>query len=142
MELLKYRVIKSKKQYNEYCAQLDELLTGKKTKSVSEEIELLTLLIEKWDEEHNSFYDSDPVQVLKSLLTEHNIKSTELAKALGVSKGLISDILNYRKGFSKQVIRKLSDRFKLSNEVFNRHYDLIGSGKRRNKKVILRKPAA
>jgi len=49
-----------------------------------------------------------------------------------VSKGLVSDILNYKKGLSKEIIRKLSDTFKLSQETFNRHYDLVASvnGKR------------
>lgn len=130
MEALKYKVIKSKRQYNSYCNQLEALLsTHNKTKSVNEEIELLTLLIEKWDAENNSFNDIDPVQLLKSLMNDHNIKPISLAELLGVSKGLISDILNYKKGLSKEIIRKLSDTFKLSHEAFNRHYDLIGPDK-------------
>ncbi|MGB3075613.1 MAG: helix-turn-helix domain-containing protein [Chitinophagales bacterium] len=94
---------------------------------MNEEIELLNLLIEKWDSEHNSFHDLDPVQLLKSLMEDHNIKPISLAELLGVSKGLVSDILNYKKGLSKDIIRKLSDTFKLSHEAFNRHYDLIAS---------------
>jgi HTH-type transcriptional regulator/antitoxin HigA len=43
---------------------------------------------------------------------------------LGVSKGLISDILNYKKGLSKEIIRTLSNYFKLSQEAFNRPYKL------------------
>jgi HTH-type transcriptional regulator/antitoxin HigA len=128
MEALKYKIIKRKKQYNAYCNQLEELLnTRSKTKSVNEEIELLTLLIEKWDSEHNSFHDSDPIQLLKSLMNDHNIRPISLAELLGVSKGLVSDILNYKKGLSKDIIRKLADTFKLSHEAFNRHYELIAS---------------
>jgi Predicted transcription regulator containing HTH domain len=44
---------------------------------------------------------------------------------LNVSKGYVSDILNYKKGLSKDVIRKLADRFKVSQEAFNRPYKLI-----------------
>jgi HTH-type transcriptional regulator / antitoxin HigA len=146
MEVLKYKIIRSKKQYNEYCEQLETLVENKsKSKSMKEEIELLALLIEKWDSEHNSFQDLDPVQLLKSLMNDHNIKSISLAESLGVSKGLVSDILNYKKGLSKEIIRKLADTFKLSHEAFNRHYDLITSvnGKRtRSRKVSSRRRVA
>jgi HTH-type transcriptional regulator/antitoxin HigA len=90
METMKYKIIKSKKQYNEYCRQLEDLLSHRsKNKSLSEEIELLTFLIKKWDAEHNSFSKSDPVQLLRSLMDDHNIKPIALAEFLGVSKGLV-----------------------------------------------------
>ncbi len=44
--------------------------------------------------------------------------------ALKVSKGLVSDIINYKKGLSKEIIRLLSDYFKVSQEAFNRPYKL------------------
>ncbi|MCW3113537.1 MAG: family transcriptional regulator, partial [Segetibacter sp.] len=60
MEALKYSIIKSKKQYAAYCKSLEELATSNnKSKAVKDEIELLTLLIEKWDNEHNRFEDVD-----------------------------------------------------------------------------------
>jgi len=126
MERMKYKIIKGKKQYNAYCNYLEEMLNmGTKSKALSEEIELLTFLIEKWDTDHNTFNDLDPVELLKSLMNQHNIKPISLAELLGVSKGLVSDILNYKKGLSKENIRKLSEIFKLSQEAFNRHYNLI-----------------
>ena len=133
METLKYKIIKSRKQYNRYCSQLEALLSSsRKSKATKEAIELLTFLIEKWDEEHHSFHDLDPVQLLRSLMNDHHIKPIALAELLGVSKGLVSDILNYKKGLSKEMIRKLADTFKISHEAFNRQYDLISSlnGKR------------
>ena len=119
--------------------QLETLLdNNSKSKSMKEEIELLTFLIEKWDNEHNSFHDLDPVQLLKSLMDDRNMKPISLAELLGVSKGLVSDILNYKKGLSKEIIRKLADTFKLSHEAFNRHYDLVASinGKRTHSKKV------
>lgn len=118
---MKYTVIKSREQYNRYCRILEELVTGKK-ESDEEEIELLTLLIEKWDEMHNTFSNSDPVVLIKSLMDEHNLKAKDLAGILNLSKGTVSKILNYRKGFSKYTIRKLSEYFGVSQEAFNRQY--------------------
>ena len=126
METLPYKVIKSPKQYNEYCDVLEELVVGKKlTKNQQDVAELLTLLIEKWDQAHNTFAESDPVESLIFLMKDHKIKAVELAADLGVGKSLVSDILNYRRALSREVIRKLSLRFKVNQELFNRPYKLV-----------------
>ena len=126
MEPLKYKVIVNQKQYSLYCNQLEQLVFSKsKNRSNKEEIALLTVLIEKWDEEHSNRLILDPVQVLISLMKEHQLKSKDLVEILSISKGAVSEILHYKKGFSKEVIRKLSDHFKVSQEAFNRPYNLI-----------------
>ena len=126
MSTLKYTIIKSKTQYTQYCKNLEELLdSGSKSKAVNDEIDLLTLLIEKWDEAHNSFEALDPIELLHSLMTDHNMKAKYLVNLLEISKGYVSDILHYKKGLSKDVIRKLAERFKVSQEAFNRQYKLV-----------------
>ncbi len=125
MIALKYKIIKSKTQYRSYCKLLEKLLeTKSKSKELKDEIELLTFLIEKWDSEHNSFNDVDPIELLKILMSERRIKAKDLVQILDVSKGLVSDILNYKKGISKEIIRALSEYFKISQEAFNRTYNL------------------
>ena len=124
METLKFTIIKSKEQYDKYCDFLENLIALDDRK-VQDEIDLLTLLIEKWDIEHNTFSESDPIEILKSLLIEHNLKAKDLVEILNLSKGTISKILNYHKGLSKDTIRKLSDYFKVTQETFNRPYRLI-----------------
>jgi HTH-type transcriptional regulator/antitoxin HigA len=52
------------------------------------------------------------------------MKSKDLVDLLGISKGYVSEILNYKKGLSKEIIRKLANRFKMSQEAFNRPYKL------------------
>jgi len=124
MEALKYKVIKTKSQYNQYCRELDRLIEGENSRTIQDEIELLTLLIEKWDSEHNTFKETDPIRLLASLMADHQMKPKDLVDLLNVSKGYVSEILHYKKGLSKEVIRKLSDYFKVSQEAFNRPYKL------------------
>ena len=126
METLKYTVITSKSQYKEYCNLLEQFVfSGAKDKNTKNEIALLTLLIEKWDSVHISRSELDPVQLLQSFIKDHNLKAKDLIEILGISKGYVSDILNYKKGLSKKVIRKLADYFKVSQEAFNRPYKLV-----------------
>jgi HTH-type transcriptional regulator / antitoxin HigA len=123
MEIIK--IIKSKTQYKNYCNQL-ELLLCKKSKSKQEQdkIELLTLLIEKWDTDNSFSIDLEPIPFLHSLMDENNLKAKDLVNILGISKGNISEILHFQKGLSKEVIRKLSSYFKVNQEAFNRPYKL------------------
>ncbi|MBP7509001.1 MAG: helix-turn-helix domain-containing protein [Prolixibacteraceae bacterium] len=123
MGTLKYTVIKNDEQYKIYCEILEELVNSG-DKAIDDEIELLTLLIEKWDNEHTIFNDSDPIVILTALMEEHDLKAKDLAEILNLTKGTISKILNYNKGLSKDTIRRLSDYFKLSQEAFNRPYRL------------------
>jgi HTH-type transcriptional regulator/antitoxin HigA len=126
MEALPYKVIKSVKQYKEYCNILEDLvMTKKKTQACQDTVDLLTLLIEKWDEEHNTFSDADPIELLSYLMKENKLKAVDLAAELEISKSLVSDILHYRRGLSREVIRKLASRFKVSQELLNKPYKLV-----------------
>ena len=95
------------------------------SQAVEDEIDLLTLLIEKWDKENNTFEESDPIELFRFLMKEKNFKAKDWANMLHVSKGLVSDILNYKKALPKEIIRSLSDYFKVSQEGFNRPHQLI-----------------
>lgn len=136
MKTLKYTTIKDLKQYKKYCDTLEKLIL-RDDKEIIDEIELLTLLIEKWDNEHNTFNDSDPIELLKTLMENHNLQAKDLAAIMDLSKGTISKILNYHKGLSKDTIRKLSDYFKVSQEAFNRPYKLINEVNRRFRNTSL-----
>lgn len=126
METLKYKVIKNSDQYNKYCNELIQMLESEKPDQYEDEIDLLTVLIEAYDAEHSTFTrDYDPVEMLQSLMADHKMKAKDLAELLNVSKSYVSEILHYKKGMSKEVIRKLAERFAMRQEAFNRPYKLI-----------------
>ncbi|WP_332914481.1 helix-turn-helix domain-containing protein [Algoriphagus boritolerans] len=114
---IKYTVIKNSDQYKEYCTQLENLLSEPENDQVQDEIDLLTLLIEKYEEDRNTFQEIDPISLLRSFMEESKLKAKDLTTILGISKGYVSDILNYKKGLSKEVIRKLSGYFKVRQEA-------------------------
>lgn len=125
MSTLKYSIIKSRQQYDDYCEDLEKLLESNDNQAdLQDETDLLTLLIEKWDSEHSTLNEADPVELLQFLMNENDLKQKDIVSILGVSKGLVSDILNYKKGLSKDIIRILSKHFKVSQEAFNRPYRL------------------
>ena len=138
---LTYKVIKTDKQRDKYSKELYDLLFLQKSgKDRQDKIDLLTLLIETYEQEHSTFEDLDPVELIVSLMKDHKLKPVDLAKLLGVSKSLMSDVLNYRRAVSKVMVRKLAERFKMQQEAFNRPYWLKVSQPKKKKKKSL-KPA-
>ena len=127
---MKYKVIKTLEQYNRYC-QILENLTNKNDNTFEDEIELLILLVERWDMEHNSFQDLNPIELIRALMRENGLKQKDLVTLLELSKGTVSKILNYQKGLSKASIRKLAKFFRLAQEAFNRPYTLNGNTERK-----------
>lgn len=129
MGALKYTVIKTEEQYYEYCDLLEEIDFSDEAEDREDEIELLTLLIRTWDDEHRLAPEMDPVELIKSLMEDHNLSQNDLAEIAGVGKSYISEILNYKKRMSKKVIRNISEHFKIQQEALNKHYRLEGEGK-------------
>ncbi len=120
---MKYKIIKSVSQYEAYCNELHEWVKNPLTRD-SDEVELLTLLVEKWDSENIKIPVANPIETIKALMTEHQLNATDLGNILNLSKGTISKMLNYNKGLSKETIRILATHFKLSQEIFNQPYKL------------------
>ena len=127
---MKYKRIYNIEQYNEYC-NIYEKLAMKESDKYSEEIDLLELLIEDYDnrliESFGAKEDMDPVEILKYLMDENNLTKAELARQLNVSRQLVTEILNYKRNISKRMITKLSDRFRMQHTAFSRQYDLKGN---------------
>ena len=103
-----YTIIRSKEQYMIYCHDLEELTSSYQSSPSNDLLDLIdtvTLLIEQFDQEHSQLKEVDPIQLLKSLMHDNNLKQKDLVELLKVSKGHLSDILNYKKGLSKPYSR-------------------------------------
>jgi HTH-type transcriptional regulator/antitoxin HigA len=133
---MEYTIIKTKKQYREYCDRVMELAAKVSTKKLEDEMELIELLIDKWEAENgNKLSNMDPIELLKYFMENKNITRNDLIEILGINKSALSQILSYKKGLSKSVIRTLADYFKVSQEAFNREYELRLC--RRRKEVLV-----
>lgn len=119
ISIMFYTVIKSKKQYIDYCNRLEVLGDKSRLSKIErEEMELLQLLIDKYDELKITGSSVPPHETLKSLMLERNMKGIELAALLHVSTGLVSDMLAGKKAISKSSIQVLSAYFKVHPNVF------------------------
>lgn len=127
---MKYSEITTKKQYDEYCKrhlEIGKILgAGKGNADMESEYYILDLIIEDYtSKQQKAFEKLTPVDLLKALMDEYGYSGYKLSKELKIPQSSISDILNYKRGFSKDLIRKFADKFKLSPESFLKEYELI-----------------
>lgn len=126
---MKYSEIKNKKQYKEYSQrhlEIGKILgAGKGNDDLESEYYILDLIIKDYTRKIKSpFAELTPVDLLKALMQENGYTGYKLSKELEIPQSILSEILNYKRGFSKELIRKFATKFGLSPESFFKEYDL------------------
>lgn len=128
--------ITTDEQYHQYCEQHkalgNQLADGIANEDKENQYYLLDLVIQDY---HRSLRDPllrlTPVELLKALLQEHSLSALAMSKELEIPPSVISEVLNYKRGFSKSLITRLAKRFDLPESVFLKSYPL----KKRNDKL-------
>ncbi len=87
------------------------------SRSESEAIELLTLLVERYEEEHYPIPAADPASVVRFLIEKQNLTQRDLIPQFG-SESAVSMFLSGHRNLTIEQVRKLSARFKLPTDVF------------------------
>ncbi len=80
-------------------------------------LELLTLSIEHYDNEHFQIAESSGVSMLKYFMEEFDLKQKDFQSELG-SQGVVSEILHGKRKLNRNQIEKLSERFLVTPAVF------------------------
>jgi HTH-type transcriptional regulator/antitoxin HigA len=111
-------LIRSEEQLEAYTKALYRLTSLKKPRPAQvEAIELITLLIERYEEEHFAVPQASPVDVLRFLLERHGLKQRDLASDLG-GESVVSEVLSRKRRLNAAQIEKMSKRFHVSPAVF------------------------
>jgi HTH-type transcriptional regulator/antitoxin HigA len=82
-----------------------------------EAIELLTLLVERYEQEHYSIPPADPVTVVRFLVEQQNLTQRDLIPQFG-SESAVSMFMTGQRNLTVEQVRRLCARFKLPADVF------------------------
>jgi HTH-type transcriptional regulator/antitoxin HigA len=111
-------LIRTEEQLEAYTKALYRLTSVAVPTTVQvEAIELLTLLIERYEEEHFALPQASPADVLRFLLERHGLKQRDLAGDLG-GESVVSEVLSGKRKLNAAHIEQLSKRFHVSPAVF------------------------
>ena len=111
-------LIHNERELEAYTDALFELTVLKRpSASEKEAIELLTLLIERYEQEHYQIPTADPVSLVRVLLANEGLNQRNLIPEFG-SESAVSMFLAGRRKLNLAQVRRLSARFKLPADVF------------------------
>ena len=112
-------VIHSEAQNEEYLEQVAVLLKREETLTNAEKefVRLLTLLIEDFEEKNYALPKAGPLEVIAFLMDQHGLKQKDLTTVFG-TKSITSEVLSGKRELNKEQIRRLSERFRVSPELF------------------------
>lgn len=110
--------INNEKEYDDALTRVDELMNLNPDIGTNEsnELEILVLLIEKYEERHWAISIADPIEAIKYRMEEMNLKQNDLIPYVG-NKSKVSELLNRKIALSLTMIRNLSQALKLPLEI-------------------------
>jgi HTH-type transcriptional regulator/antitoxin HigA len=113
------KVIRTEKENQVYIEALYELDRRSRTLTRAEKelAELLTLLIEDFEEKRYRLPRAKPLDILRFLMDQHGLKQKDLANVFG-TPSVVSEVLSGKRELNKDQIKRLSERFHVSPELF------------------------
>lgn len=118
---MKIKPIKTEKDYNQALERLEEIFDAKKGTKEGDELELLGILIENYENKYFPVDLPDPIEAIKFRMEQLDYTQNDLAKIIGL-KSRASEILNKKRKLSLDMIRNLHDRLKIPTEVLIQAY--------------------
>ena len=112
------RPIHNDRELAEYTTALFNLTAKKKTtRDEDDAIDLITLLIERYESTRHPVPSTDPVSVLRFLMESHGLHQKDLISEFGV-ESTVSLVLSGKREMNRDHIARLSARFGVSPAVF------------------------
>ena len=111
------KIVHTEEQNEQYIKVLFDLTTRKMTKEESEFADLLTLLIEDFEEKHYALPKASPTETIRFLMDQNGLKQKDLIDVFG-TPSIVSEVLSGKRELNKDHITRLSERFHVSPELF------------------------
>lgn len=109
---MKAKILKSEKEYNQACERIYKLINSS-TNAIDpespegEEIELLSLLVENYEQEHYPIDAPSPIEAIKFRFEQMNLKQTDVAPLFG-GKTRVSEVLHGKRPLTLKMIALLN----------------------------------
>ena len=89
-------------------ARLDTLWGAAQDTPEGDELDVLVLLVEKFEDEHYPIGPSDPVEAIKFRMEQQGLTLRDLEPFIG-SSGRVSEVLNRKRRLSLRMVKRLHD---------------------------------
>jgi HTH-type transcriptional regulator/antitoxin HigA len=106
------KILKTEQEYSAACERIYELMHSTENdidpdSLEGEEIEILSLLVEKYEQEHYQLDVPDPIEAIKFRMEQMNLKQQDVAPLFG-GKTRVSEVLNGKRTLTLKMITLLN----------------------------------
>ena len=123
---MQYKILKTEKDYEQALYRLDEIFDAKPNTPKGDEFELLSLLIDKYEEEYHAIDLPHPIEAIKFRMEQMGLKQKDLVVCFGdISR--VSDVLNLKRKLNLNYIRKLNKQLHIPLEALVSEYETQGA---------------
>lgn len=120
---MEIKPIKTEKDYDKALERLELIFDATPNSKEGDEAEILSLLIETFENKHYPIEAPDPIEAIKIRMEEMNLKQKDLIGIIG-GKSRVSEILNKKKKLTVDMIRELEQILHISASVLVNNYQL------------------
>ena len=113
--------LKTKKDYLAAMNRMDAIFDAKPGTSEGDELEVLGILIDKYEREHHPIEYPDPIEAIKFRMEQLGYSQNDLAKVVGL-KSRASEILNKKRKLTLEMIRQLHQVLGIPTDVLIQNY--------------------
>ena len=112
---MKIELLKSEKDYNQALNRIGEIFHAPVDSKEGDEAEILSILIEKYENKHFPIDAPNPIEAIKFRMEQMNMTKKDLAEIIGY-KSRVSEIFNGRRKLTLKMIRNLHDKLNIPYE--------------------------
>lgn len=112
---MKLKPIKNDRELNRALKRIDELWGAKSGTPKGDELDVLMLLVEKYEDERYTIPASDPIEAIKFLMEQNSLSRKDLEPYIGTS-GRVSEVLSRKRNLTLAMIKKLHEGLKIPYE--------------------------
>lgn len=118
---MKIAPIRNENDYQKALNRLEEIFEAKKGTEEGDELEILSILIDKYENEEFPIGMPDPIEAIKFRMEQMGMKQKDLAEVVGF-KSRVSEILSKKRKLTLGMIRKLNVTLHIPTEVLIQDY--------------------
>jgi len=113
--------IKKESDYEKALQRLEVIFNAPMGSSEGDELEILSILIEKYENEHFPIELPTPIEAIKFRMEQMGMKQKDLAEVIGLHSR-VSEILNNKRKLNLNMIRKINHALNIPTEVLVQDY--------------------
>ena len=115
------KLIKTKKDYQNALDRLEVIFDARHGTIEGDELEILGILIDKYEKDNYPIDFPDPIEAIKFRLEQLGYSQSDLANVVGL-KSRASEILNKKRKLTLQMIRNLHETLHIPTDVLIQNY--------------------